>query len=587
LAGCFLARASGLRGADDPAKATELIAHRKIIAKQRGFWQSKAPYMRILRSFFRWLCPCAAAVALPLLCRGADKPENVVLQYHFVGATQLAQNTSVAAAKNVFAQRATIGFEDLILNRLAMNVAVTFHFQTNAQTVSLLRPLLDDALLSESMASAGGSPGQPLDFVLAMQLDKDHAQTWQQNLQTNNGPGEEFRAEPFSGWQWNKGTSNSFWMVPTQGWLLVGRGEGLASVRSDYLQQIQKTGRPGPALGFNCFEADVDWARLANWMALSSCPLKLGRTQMAIGTENGDFHMTCQVTYPEAIQWQPHPMSLPTNLVCEPLTSFATGQNVEPFLKSDESLSRLCTNPLSDQFYFWSMGEMPFQSYVAWPVNNPSNTIMTLSAQAIDELNPKLQKLDGTELSWVPTVSQLVWSKLQLIVPDVAPAPAEDGQFLVGGLFPLTPGKGPAPKALWEQFEGRTDLVYYDWELTGPRVRQLLTVTQTVPILQMLGVGPREPLDLRARTPAVIGVQSRLNAQEQWLASLAPLLGNTVTEVTKTGPNELTVIRNSSFVFSSLELVLLSHWLSDTPAGPLDWGLLPQAKMSGPGRPSH
>jgi hypothetical protein len=32
-------------------------------------------------------------------------------------------------------------------------------------------------------------------------------------------------------------------------------------------------------------------------------------------------------------------------------------------------------------------------------------------------------------------------------------------------------------------------------------------------------------------------------------------------------------------------LLLLSHWLSDTPAGPLDMQLLPQAKMSGPGAP--
>ena len=302
--------------------------------------------------------------------------------------------------------------------------------------------------------------------------------------------------------------------------------------------------------------------------------------------------MTTHVTYPEAIEWQPHPMSLPTNLVREPLLSFATGQNVEPFLKSDETLSRFCTNPLSDQFYFWSMRELAFQSYVVWPVNDPGNTIMTLSAPALDALNPKLQKLNGSTLVWYPKKRRLVWSKLQLIAPSLFPVPAKDGQFLFAGLFPLSPGTGPAPKALWEQFEGRTDLVYYDWELTGPRVKHLLSVTQVVPILQMLGVGPREPLvagaspaKSGAKPPDVLEVQSRLNAQEQWLIGLTPFLGNTVTEVTKTGPNELTVLRNSPFVFSSLELVLLSHWLSDTPAGPLDWSLLPQAKMAGSGLP--
>ncbi len=553
--------------------------------------------MRILSTFLRWLCPGAAALALPFLCVGADKPENVVLQYHFLGAAPLAEDTNAAAARKVFALPSTLRFEDLVLNRLSTNLAASLHFQTNQQTVSLLRPLLDDLLRAESIASLGGSSGKPINYVLAVHLDSQRAQVWEQNLKTASpGPGEELRAETFSGWQWNRGASDSFWMVPARDWLLVGRGGDLASVRSDYLQQIQKTGRPGPALDFNWFEADVDWPRLANWFPLSSCPLKLARTQMAISAGQGNFHMTSQVTYPEAIQWQPHPMSLPTNLVREPLSSFATGQNVEPFLKSDETLSRFCTNPLSDQFYFWSMGEMAFQSYVAWPVNDPGNTLATLSAQAIGALNPKLKALNGTELTWQPKASRLVWSKLQLIAPIVLPAPASNGQFLVAGLFPLTPGKAPAPKALWAQFQDRTDLVYYDWELTGPRVWHLLTVTEVLPILQVLGVGPREPLVAGAspakpgtNTLAAPGVQSRLNAQKQWLLGLAPFLGNTVTEVTKTGPNELTVLRNSPFVFSSLELVLLSHWLSDTPAGPLDLSLLPQAKMSrsGPPSPSH
>jgi hypothetical protein len=47
----------------------------------------------------------------------------------------------------------------------------------------------------------------------------------------------------------------------------------------------------------------------------------------------------------------------------------------------------------------------------------------------------------------------------------------------------------------------------------------------------------------------------------------------------------LKVVRNSQFLFTGLELVLLSHWLADAPVGPIDYTLLPQAKMSGPGLP--
>jgi hypothetical protein len=553
----------------------------KIFAKQRGFWQSKTPYMRILGAFFRCLCPCVIVAGLPFLSLAADKPENVVLQYHFAGATQLAEDTNIIAAKEVFALKSTVAFKNVVLNQLATNLAAALHFQTDGAAVSALRPLLDDILLSESMASAGGSPDKPLDFVFAVELNAQRAQAWQHALQAlNNGAGKEFHAETYSGRRWKNGEGESFWVVPARDWLVAGRGESLASVRSDYLQQIQKYGRPAPALATNCFEADADWPRLAHWFSLASFPLKLGRTQVGISTAGGNFFMAGHVTYPEAIPWQPHAMIFPTNLVREPLLSFVTGQDVAPFLKSDETLSRFCTDPLRDQFYFWSMSELAFESFAAWPVSDTTNTMKTLATQVLPDLNPRLKELDGTDLAWKPRQSRIVWLKLPLITPSVlpAPAPATNGQFLLAALFPLTPGKGPAPATLWAQLAGRTNLVYYDWELTGPRVRHLLSLTQVVPILQMLDVGPRET------SP---GTDPRLAIEEIWLANLTPFLSNTATEVTKTGPNELTVTRNSPFVFSSLELVLLSHWLSDTPAGPLDKSLLPFAKMSGPGVPSQ
>jgi hypothetical protein len=551
--------------------------------------------MRIFRVFFRWLCPCAVALAPPFLCVGTGQPDNVALRYHFAGAAELAGNTNVAIARAVFAQPSTIAFKNLALNGLATNLAASLHLQTNGETAALLRPLLDDLLQSESMAGMGGASGHPISFILAVQLDPQRTQVWRQNLRAAlHGPGEEVRVGKYSGQQWNLGGDGSFWMMSARDWLLVGRGGDLAAVRSDYLQQIQQFGRPGPELTTNWFEADVDWPRLANWFPLTSCPLKLARTVISISAEPGSFYMTGHVIYPESIPWQLRPMSLPTNLVREPLLSFATGQDVEPYLKSDETLSRFCTNPLSDQFYFWSMSELAFQSYVAWPVNDPGKTLLKLSTQAIDALNPKLQQFDGTKLAWAPKQSRIVWLKRELIAPIVESAPTNDGQFLVATLFTLTKGTAPAPKALWEQIENRTNLVYYDWELTGPRVRRLLTVTQVAPILQMLGIGPREPgiagataAKPAANTAATPGVDPRLNTLRQWLLGLTPFLANTVTEVTRTSPNELTIVRNSSFVLSSLELVLLSHWLADAPAGPLDWSLLPQAKMSMSGMPAR
>ena len=58
----------------------------------------------------------------------------------------------------------------------------------------------------------------------------------------------------------------------------------------------------------------------------------------------------------------------------------------------------------------------------------------------------------------------------------------------------------------------------------------------------------------------------------------------TITVVTRTAPAELTVVRQSPFALTSLELVLLSHWLSGTGSPGINPYLLPApAKMTGPG----
>jgi hypothetical protein len=50
---------------------------------------------------------------------------------------------------------------------------------------------------------------------------------------------------------------------------------------------------------------------------------------------------------------------------------------------------------------------------------------------------------------------------------------------------------------------------------------------------------------------------------ERWIAGIAPMLGNTATEITVSGPNELTFVRRSHIGFTGFELIMLSRWLAD------------------------
>jgi hypothetical protein len=151
------------------------------------------------------------------------------------------------------------------------------------------------------------------------------------------------------------------------------------------------------------------------------------------------------------------------------------------------------------------------------------------------------------------------------------------------------PSTKPAPKELWRQFDQRTNLVCYEWEHSGMRLQHWRLLSELLPILP-----PQPPFnpifvtslttEKRRRSPGGI--------LENWLGGLAPMLGivETITEVSLTGPKELTVVRRSPMGLSSLETVLLSHWLTGTGSGPIDPRLFgPRAKVIGPGgaTPKH
>ena len=140
---------------------------------------------------------------------------------------------------------------------------------------------------------------------------------------------------------------------------------------------------------------------------------------------------------------------------------------------------------------------------------------------------------------------------MPLATPQIAALKAKDGsgEYFVGNLFPSAGGTNRPPPELFAQVENRHDLVYYDWELTEQRLRQWRPIYQLVDMVTD-----------RAFVPT--------NAPSQrWLVTMAPLLGNTVTEIAATSPTELTLVRKSHCGFTGFELVSFARWL-DSPKFP-------------------
>ena len=140
------------------------------------------------------------------------------------------------------------------------------------------------------------------------------------------------------------------------------------------------------------------------------------------------------------------------------------------------------------------------------------------------------------------TNNEISLSGLPFIAPILKAVHEPAGQFLYGELFPNSPRGKPLPPELFQQLAAK-NLVLYHWEITSERMTQLLQLSQ-------IGLMITQHKQLDSGSAAF-----------KWLQKIGPALGNTSTEITQTGPAELTFARKAPGVFTALELYALANWL--------------------------
>ncbi len=476
---------------------------------------------------------------------------QVALQYHCAGGAQLERDTNLTVLHRVLALPSTTNFEKVALARIARLVADGFQLGANPPPASMIEPLLSDFVSAESLGSfAGASSGAP-DFILALHLDANRAQLWHERLATAfGGSGEPFASQGFNGWRWNAGASNSFCIIPARDWLLAGRGEMFLPLQTEYLQNVKASGRPAPPLQSNWLEADMDTQRLGGWLRL----LQPARLKITVAAKKDNLHVALGAHYAQPMPWTPEPWRIPRDLIRGQVVSFTAWQDVAAFFNLNPALSHLAHNPLTNQFCFWALDQVPLLNYMAWPAANATNALQQLAAAAPAAFNPDLKRFNGTELVWQPKAGRLFLRNIRLFAPGLEAVQGHDGQFLFLSSFPRSSKGIPAPDALLAQIEGRTNLVYYDWELTGPRLQEWQILS---------GLIANRALAQNA------GAAEAMSAERLWLIELASATGNTVTEITRVAPDELSLVRNAPLGLAAAELAVLSDWLCGAYAGPI------------------
>lgn len=528
------------------------------IAKRAGLWQKTPPM------FFR--CINSALVAALVVAAGAGcgksqpgpgappastPPGETVARVHWLGKKRLAADTNAAAFMDIWKLPESAKLETQTLDKLSLvpwrllKGATT----TNGATVARLRPLLDDLVQAESYLEIRGATNQPGELVLAIRLGEARAQLWETNLaavlESLTGVRPVAPAAGRRGWSLKKPDAPRLIELARAGeWTVIGLGPEQNTLLAAVRARLERDHVPFAARTTDFWlEADFDLRRVAGALAPGwNLPEGLPRTSLTVIGTGRDVVTRGQFNFAGLRPFELEAWNVPTNLIHDPLISFTAIRGVGPLLASLKMWHDLQLGPPPNQLFFWALEGIPVQTYFAAPLPDASNQVHAAAELLVrqtgrwPDTNTMLNFVRATDYNGA------VWAGVPFMSPFLRSVDAAGGRFAFGGLFPDALTNRPPPELL-PQILGRTNLVAYDWELTGPRIESWIFTGQLFRLV----------VDRAQLPPESAGMA--------WLKAIAPRLGNCATAVTRTGAEQLSLVRNSSVGFTAVELHALADWL--------------------------
>jgi hypothetical protein len=309
---------------------------------------------------------------------------------------------------------------------------------------------------------------------------------------------------------------------------------------------------------------DVNWPRLAEWCPLAK-EFSLPETQFTVTAPDRNFLIAGKLLFLENPALKLPAWQVPTNLIHSPFVSLTALRGLAGWLSPQPWWADYQLTPTPDEYFVWALPQIPYQTFSAVPVPDSAAAL----AQAQARLQTKIDAQNAAGGSLMPFKlenrnGEVALTGVPFASPFLRATREPSGQYLLAGAFPLPPRGKPLPADLLKQL-ANPSLIFYHWEITAERMPQVLNLSQLA-------------LVLTAHRQLDGGT-----AVMKWIDKITPTLGNNVTEISQTGPAEMTFTRKSSGIFTAMELFVLGSWL-ESPAFPvLDLKLPPRPKM--PHRP--
>jgi hypothetical protein len=447
----------------------------------------------------------------------------------------------------------------LVLNDLVQEESyLEIRVPTNSQPSSLPAG-------AAGRAEPGSNHKAPTSIVFAIRLSDSQSESWRTNLPA--------LLQPLTGASVVNNPIDHTWAIQTTNvlndiqfmrvdhWTLVSAGPAQNTLKSEIADRIRRDGIPFVSSGTNLWlEVGLDLPRLREifslsaggegrgevglFPALNSQLSTLDHLNLAVSGDGGTVITRGRVDFAKPFVTPLQPWRLPVELMHEPLTSFTAVRGVQSWLTAFKPWQELQIAPAPDQLFAWSLAGNAYQMYLAAPLPDARASVAGLSDYLLQTANPWLATNGYISFDRAADGNGITWGNLPDIKPFIRAADSGNSGFLLAGLFPDTNNAAaPPPAGLIQDVLRRTNLVYYDWEVTGPRVQPVLMLGQTA---RQIARRPEMALDSAAMT---------------WLASLIPRLGTTITLVNRTGPAELSFYRRSTLGLNAVELHLFTDWL--------------------------
>jgi hypothetical protein len=519
-------------------------------AKRSLLWQSEAAKMK--------KCLLLMAVALALcgcIERGSRVSEATpFFELHWAGANSVARGTNAPKLQEVLKLATT---EDLRNEAFTKLARVPFELSKKSlatgapDQATLFRPLLDDVWNSQSLILLQGSSARP-DLIMAAELDDKAAAVWNTNLR-QAAESWKLGSPDKDAAQWSVGKRNVYFHFRREGkWVF-------ASITQSAKNPLEAVAKAKSPLNGAFVDLRADWTRL-NKVLPALAKFRLPPSHFRVLPRGDALRTEGKLVYSEKLPIKLEPWKIPTNLVTEPLISFTCARGIAPLLDQIKGFSNLRLKNPPNQFCLWGLGTVHVQTFFATPMPNATNVMKEISPRLPELVSGNFLTNPPGQFLWISNRSEWLWAGLPMVIPHIHPERSGADEFLFAGLFPPGPRSNTAPAELYAQIATRTNLVYYDWELSQERLPHARHMFQLTDIVNKRRVSSTNSISLR------------------WTRSLEPLLGNTITEVSLTNPKELSLTRKSDLGFTGYEIVLLSRWI-DSPQFPFQYQPPPSALL--------